>query len=167
MASAAREQRVGRAVGQRLRWGFGFLVLLMVGIGLSGWGTLSTVVTQLSGQLAGVQSTAVLASQLASAVGREMELGDQFTRTEDHTLASEYERVSDSAHMLQHVLAGRPGVPDEEIQLLARLDEQLADSRSVTRMLGCYTRLGVCLLLQLHMAWRRVMLCKCSIALIG
>lgn len=120
-------QRVGWAVRQRLQWGFGFLVLLVLVVGLGGWGTLSTVVSRLGAQLAGVQSTAVLANELASVVGREMELGDQFARTDDPGLTVEYERVSDSAHMLQHSLAGRPGVGDEEVHVLAKLDQQLAD----------------------------------------
>lgn len=127
VALVAQGQKVGWAVQQRLRWGFGFLVLLVVAVGLSGWGALSAVVTRLTAQLAGVQSTAVLASELGSAVGREMQLGDQFTDSRDQALANEYERTSDSAHVLQHILVGRPGVPDEEIQLLAKLDQQLAE----------------------------------------
>jgi methyl-accepting chemotaxis protein len=123
----AEDYKVGWAVRRRLQWGFGFLVLLVVVVGLVGWGMLSAVVSRLGSQLAGVQSTAVLASELASTIGREMQLGDEFTKTADHAMAVEYERVSDSAHMLQHVLAKRPSVPDEEIRLLAHLDQQLAE----------------------------------------
>src|SRR5580658_6824262 len=119
VASMSQSQKVGWAVQQRLRWGFGFVVLLVVAVGLSGWGALSAVVTRLTVQLAGVQTTAVLASELGSAIGREMELGDQFAQSKNQVLADEYERISDSAHVLQRILAGRPGVPDDEIRLLA------------------------------------------------
>lgn len=121
------ERRVGWAVRHRLGWGFGFLVLLVVGIGLSSWGMLSAVVSRLGVQLAGVQGTAVLTSELASLVAREMRLGDRLAESDEHTVGTEYQRVSDSAHSVQHVLAGRPGMPDEELRLLANLDQQLAE----------------------------------------
>jgi methyl-accepting chemotaxis protein len=116
------------SIRQQLRKAFGFLLLLVVIAGALGWGTLSSVISGMRDNVQHVQETARLAGELSSVLMREVELGDQLiNQSASERLGDTYITVSDSAHMLQQLLARREAVSPDEMRLTAGLDGQLSE----------------------------------------
>jgi methyl-accepting chemotaxis protein len=116
------------SIRQQLRKAFGFLLVLVMVAGVVGWATLSSVIGGMRDNVQRVQETARLAEEFSSVLMREVELGDQLINQDaaEHT-ADSYTTVSDSAHILQQLLAHRDATSPDEMRLTAGLDGQLSE----------------------------------------
>ena len=120
--------RVNHGAQQQRSRAFGFLVVLLVVAGISGWATLSSVTAGMRTDLVRVQESARLAGRLSGQIAREIELGDRLaSEGGDGDLVVTYEMVSDTVHGLQSVLARRRGLSPEEMQLVAELEPLLSE----------------------------------------
>lgn len=134
--------RVNHGAQQQRSRAFGFLVVLLVVAGISGWATLSNVTAGMRTDLVRVQESARLAGRLSGQIAREIELGDRLaSEGGDGDLVVTYEMVSDTVHGLQSVLARRRGLSPEEMQLVAEL-EPLLSELEVQHALGHMLRDG-------------------------
>lgn len=114
------------SVAQRLRGGFGVLVVLIVVAGVVGWAAVHTLSVAVGREVAMVERNAQLASQLAADVAREVEIAGRLVEDHDESVTETYRALSLQAHGVQHVLAMRGGLLPQEISLLARVDDQLS-----------------------------------------
>jgi methyl-accepting chemotaxis protein len=113
-------------IAERLRAGFGVLVLLLIAGGAIGWSTMHALARSVRGDLAAVQLSAELATRLSSAIAREIELGEELVGAHDESVVARYQGLSDQAHAIQHVLALRQGLLADEVVLLGQIDEALS-----------------------------------------
>jgi PAS domain S-box-containing protein len=86
------------------------------------------VTTGMRTDLGRVEESARLAGRLSGQIAREIELGDRLvSESGKGNLAVEYELVSDTVHALQSVLARRPGLSADEMELVAELESRLSE----------------------------------------
>jgi methyl-accepting chemotaxis protein len=114
------------SIAQRLRAGFGVLVILIVLAGVIGWSAVQALSVAVRRDLTMVEDNAQLAAQLSGDIAREIEIAGGLVGAHDETVTETYRVLSSQAHGVQHLLAMRSGLLPHEIALLARIDDQLS-----------------------------------------
>jgi methyl-accepting chemotaxis protein len=119
-------ERYLNSIAQRLRAGFGVLVILIMVAGVVGWSAVEALSVAVRRDLTMVEENAQLAGQLSGDIAREIEIAGRLVGVHDETVTETYRVLSSQAHGVEHVLAMRSGLLPHEIVLLARIDDELS-----------------------------------------
>jgi len=115
------------SIRQRLRVGFGVLILLLLIGGVFGFSALSNMSTVISGTLADEQEEGALSARLSAAVMREVSAATGYLESRDTVARAEFQRLSWETHRVQREMNKRPGQIAQEVTLIASIDAKLSD----------------------------------------
>src|SRR5215203_861198 len=115
------------SIRQRLRLGFGVLILLLLIGGVFGFSALSNMSTVIRGTLADVQEEGLLSARLSAAVMRELSAATGYLESGDSTARAEFQRLSWETHRVQREMNKRPGQIAQEVTLIASIDARLSE----------------------------------------
>ena len=115
------------SIRQRLRLGFGVLILLLLIGGVFGFSALSNMSTVIRGTLADVQEEGALSARLSAAVMRELSAATGYLESRDTVARAEFQRLSWETHRVQREMNKRPGQIAQEVTLIASIDAKLSE----------------------------------------
>ena len=115
------------SIRQRLRLGFGVLILLLLIGGVFGFSALSNMSTVIRGTLADVQEEGALSARLSAAVMREVSAATGYLESRDTVARAEFQRLSWETHRVQREMNKRPGQIAQEVTLIASIDAKLSE----------------------------------------
>ena len=115
------------SIRQRLRIGFGVLIVLLVTGGVFGYSALSNMSSVIRGTLAEVQEEGLLSARLSAAVMRELSAANAYLETRDTLARAEFQRLSWETHRVQREMNKRPGQIAQEVTLIASIDARLSE----------------------------------------
>jgi methyl-accepting chemotaxis protein len=115
------------SIQQRLRVGFGVLIVLLLAGGMFGYTALSNMSGVIRGTLAEVQEQSLLSARLSAAVMRELSAANAYLETRDSLARAEFQRLNWETHRVQREMNKRPGQIAQEVTLIAGIDEKLSE----------------------------------------
>ena len=115
------------SIRQRLRVGFGVLIVLLLTGGVFGYTALSNMSGVIRGTLAEVQEQGLLSARLSAAVMRELSAANAYLETRDSVARAEFQRLNWETHRVQREMNKRPGQIAQEVTLIAAVDEKLSE----------------------------------------
>ena len=115
------------SIRQRLRIGFGILIVLLLTGGVFGYTALSNMSGVIRGTLAEVQEQGLLSARLSAAVMRELSAANAYLETRDSLARGEFQRLSWETHRVQREMNKRPGQIAQEVTLIAGIDAKLSE----------------------------------------
>jgi methyl-accepting chemotaxis protein len=115
------------SIRQRLRIGFGILIVLLLTGGVFGYTALSNMSGVIRGTLAEVQEQGLLSARLSAAVMRELSAANAYLETRDSVARAEFQRLSWETHRVQREMNKRPGQIAQEVTLVAGIDAKLSE----------------------------------------
>jgi methyl-accepting chemotaxis protein len=115
------------SIRQRLRIGFGILIVLLLTGGVFGYTALSNMSGVIRGALAEVQEQGLLSARLSAAVMRELSAANAYLETRDSLARGEFQRLSWETHRVQREMNKRPGQIAQEVTLIAGIDAKLSE----------------------------------------
>jgi methyl-accepting chemotaxis protein len=115
------------SIRQRLRVGFGVLIVLLLTGGVFGYSALSNMSSVIRGTLAEVQEEGQLSARLSAAVMRELSAASSYLDSRDTLARSEFQRLSWETHRVQREMNKRRGQIAQEVTLIASIDAKLSE----------------------------------------
>ena len=103
------------SIRQRLRIGFGVLIVLLLTGGVFGYTALSNMSSVIRGTLAEVQEEGLLSARLSAAVMRELSAASAYLESRDSVARAEFQRLSWETHRVQREMNKRPGQIAQEV----------------------------------------------------
>jgi len=115
------------SIRQRLRIGFGVLIVLLSTGGVLGYTALSNMSSVIRGTLVEVQEEGLLSARLSAAVMRELSAASAYLASRDSLARAEFQRLSWETHRVQREMNKRPGQIAQEVTLIASIDAKLSE----------------------------------------
>jgi methyl-accepting chemotaxis protein len=115
------------SIRQRLRIGFGVLIVLLMTGGAFGYTALSNMSSVIRGTLVEVQEEGLLSARLSAAVMRELSAASAYLESRDSVARTEFQRLSWETHRVQREMNKRPGQIAQEVTLIASIDAKLSE----------------------------------------
>jgi methyl-accepting chemotaxis protein len=115
------------SIRQRLRIGFGVLIVLLMTGGAFGYTALSNMSSVIRGTLIEVQEEGLLSARLSAAVMRELSAASAYLESRDSVARTEFQRLSWETHRVQREMNKRPGQIAQEVTLIASIDAKLSE----------------------------------------
>jgi hypothetical protein len=115
------------SIRQRLRIGFGVLIVLLLVGGIFGYSALSNMSSVIRGALADVQEEGLLSARLSASVMRELSAAAADQQSRDSVARGEFQRLSWETHRVQREMNKRPGHIAQEVTLIASIDAKLSE----------------------------------------
>jgi methyl-accepting chemotaxis protein len=115
------------SIRQRLRIGFGVLIVLLMTGGAFGYTALSNMSSVIRGTLIEVQEEGLLSARLSAAVMRELSAASAYLQSRDSVARTEFQRLSWETHRVQREMNKRPGQIAQEVTLIASIDAKLSE----------------------------------------
>jgi hypothetical protein len=121
------------SIRQRLRIGFGVLIVLLSTGGVLGYTALSNMSSVIRGTLVEVQEEGLLSARLSAAVMRELSAASAYLESRDSLARAEFQRLSWETHRVQREMNKRPGQIAQEVTLIAEHRREALGDRDQVR----------------------------------